>query len=156
MANLVEQRNAYVARLQELIDARQHEIDEKVRVYREELEKDKLTPEMQTLVQFVRQIDTMIAYDKDNAIAPVASAQEDAEVEEIINDESKDCGSAEVNVEDEAKSEEHINESAHNAAETLVGTSYEAIASDLADTRAKLQAVNAGRSGMAGVILPRR
>ena len=39
---------------------------------------------------------------------------------------------------------------------TLDGTVFEAIAADIADTKAKLQSVSEGRPGMPGIVLPRR
>lgn len=154
MVSLVEQRNAYATRLQELVDQRQAEIDEKVRIYREELEKDKITPEMNTLVTFIRQIDAMIAYDNDHAqvesvdasAEPLSKDRNDAEEFDDVKEEDNTCEAV----------EENISNDADNATEIPTDTCYETLASDIADTRAKLKAVNSGRSGMAGIVLPRR
>lgn len=147
MASLAEQRNVYMTKLQSLIDAKNAEIAEKVNAYKaeldaevntkvntlkSELEAEKVTPEISQLVTFVHQLDAMIEYDKNGIASATEESAEDAEV-------------ADENVNDEAKSTEQLD-----------GTGFEAIAADLADTRARLNTANSNRSVGSGIVLPRR
>lgn len=171
--SLIEQRASYMSRLQTLIDARQKDIDEKVAAYRAqlevehvqpyraELEKEKVTPEMNQLVEFIGQIDAMLAYENTHA----ETSTEDVESDEVDNtaDASVEPKEAEVNAETfpesvQADTAKDINDEHATAqsAEELVGTGFEAIAADLADTKAKLWTAVEGRPGMPGIVLPRR
>lgn len=178
--SLIEQRASYMSRLQTLIDARQKDIDEKVAAYRAqlevehvqpyraELEKEKVTPEMNQLVEFIGQIDAMLAYENTHA----ETSTEDVESDEVVTqtdevdntaDASVEPKEAEVNAETfpesvQADTAKDINDEHATAqsAEELVGTGFEAIAADLADTKAKLWTAVEGRPGMPGIVLPRR
>lgn len=142
MAGLTEQRNVFMTRLQSLIDEKNSEISNKVAAYKaeldaevnakvqalkSELEAEKVTPEISQLVTFVHQLDAMLEYER-NGVTEVAD---------------KDAEDASKNANDEA-----------NAEETKTG--FEAIAADLADTRARLNAASANKSTGSGIVLPRR
>lgn len=142
MAGLTEQRNVFMTRLQSLIDAKNAEISNKVAAYKaeldaevdvkvqalkSELEAEKVTPEISQLVTFVHQLDAMLEYER-NGVTEVAD---------------KDVEDASKNANDEA-----------NAEETKTG--FEAIAADLADTRARLNAASANKSTGSGIVLPHR
>lgn len=172
--SLIETRASYMHRLQTLIDARQKDIDDKVRAlrakleveqiqpYRAQLEAGKVTPEMNKLVEFINNIDAMLEYEN----TETASTETAEQTSETIEHEEVE------QVTDHSVVEtfpiEHDNNTAGNnvdavqyattakTAEELVGTGFEAIAADLADTKAKLQSVVEGRPGMPGIVLPRR
>ena len=142
MAGLTEQRNVFMTRLQSLIDEKNSEISNKVAAYKaeldaevnakvqalkSELEAEKVTPEISQLVTFVHQLDAMLEYER-NGVTEVAD---------------KDAEDASKNGNDEA-----------NAEETKTG--FEAIAADLADTRARLNAASANKSTGSGIVLPHR
>lgn len=142
MAGLVEQRGVYMTKLQSLIDERNADITSKISTYKAQLdaevaakvdaykaqlEADKVTPEISQLVTFVHQLDAMLEYER-NGVTETAD---------------KDAEDASKNANDEA-----------NAEETKTG--FEAIAADLADTRARLNAASANKSTGSGIVLPRR
>lgn len=142
MAGLTEQRNVFMTKLQSLIDAKNTEISNKVAAYKaeldaevnakvqalkSELEAEKVTPEISQLVTFVHQLDAMLEYER-NGVTEAAD---------------KDAEDASKNANDEA-----------NAEETKTG--FEAIAADLADTRARLNAASANKSTGSGIVLPHR
>lgn len=141
MADLTEQRNVFMTRLQSLIDEKNSKISNKVAAYKaeldaevnakvqalkSELEAEKVTPEISQLVTFVHQLDAMLEYERSGMTERV----------EDVQDASK-------NANDEA-----------NAENTKTG--FEAIAADLADTRARLNAASANKSAGSGIVLPRR
>ena len=172
--SLIETRASYMHRLQTLVDARQKNIDDKVRAlrakleveqiqpYRAQLEAGKVTPEMNKLVEFINNIDAMLEYEN----TETASTETAEQTSETIEHEEVE------QVADHSVVEtfpiEHDNNTAGNnvdavqyattakTAEELVGTGFEAIAADVADTKAKLQSAVEGRPGMAGIVLPRR
>ena len=180
--SLIETRASYMHRLQMLIDTRQKDIDDKVgalrakleaeqiQPYRAQLEADKVTPEMNKLVEFINDIDAMLAYENTKTASTETAEQtsetiEHEEVEQVANHSV----AKEVSEETETFHEEpNANTAGNNVdavqpittiaktAEELVGTGFEAIAADLADTKAKLQSAIEGRPGMAGIVLPRR
>lgn len=180
--SLIETRASYMHRLQTLIDARQKDIDDKVEAlrvkleaeqiqpYRAKLEAEKVTPEMNKLVEFINDIDAMLAYEntKSASIETTEQMSETIEHEEVeqVADHSV---AEEVSEETETFPIEHNDNTTGNnvdaiqhttttakTAEELVGTGFEAIAADLADTKAKLQSAIKGRPGMPGIVLPRR
>lgn len=180
--SLIETRASYMHRLQTLIDARQKDIDDKVgalrakleaeqiQPYRAKLEAEKVTPEMNKLVKFINDIDSMLEYESADAasIATVEQTDETIEHEEVkqVTDHSV---ADEVSEENKTFPIEHNDNTAGNnvntvqhttttakTAEELVGTGFEAIAADLADTKAKLRSAVEGRPGMPGIVLPRR
>lgn len=180
--SLIETRASYMHRLQTLVDARQKDIDDKVAAlrakleveqiqpYRAQLEAKKVTPEMNKLVEFINNIDAMLEYESADAasIATVEQTDETTEHEEVeqVADHSV---AEEVSDETETFPIEHNDNTAGNnvdavqhttatakTAEELVGTGFEAIAADLADTKAKLQSAVEGRPGMPGIVPPRR
>ena len=165
-----------------LIDARQKDIDDKVgalrakleteqiQPYRAQLEAEKVTPEMNKLVEFINDIDAMLAYEntKSTSIETTEQMSETIEHEEVeqVADHSV---AEEVSDETETFPIEHNDNTAGNnvdtvqhttttakTAEELVGTGFDAIAADLADTKAKLRSAVEGRPGMPGIVLPRR
>ena len=180
--SLIETRASYMHRLQTLIDARQKDIDDKVgalrakleaeqiQPYRAKLEAEKVTPEMNKLVEFINDIDAMLAYENtETASTETAEQTSEAikheEVEQVMNHSVAD----EVSEENKTFPIERNDNTAGNnvdtvqhtttttkTAEELVGTGFEAIAADLADTKAKLHAAVEGRPGMPGIVLPRR
>lgn len=172
--SLIETRASYMHRLQTLIDARQKDIDDKVRAlrakleveqiqpYRAQLEAGKVTPEMNKLVEFINNIDAMLEYENTETTSTETAEQtsqtiEHEEVEQVADHTVVETFPI-----------EHDNNTAGNSvdavqyattaktAEELVGTGFEAITADIADTKAKLQSAVEGRPGMAGIVLPRR
>ena len=180
--SLIETRASYMHRLQTLIDARQKDIDDKVgalrakleaeqiQPYRAQLEAEKVTPEMNKLVEFINDIDAMLAYENTETastetaeqtsetieheeveqVADHSVAEEVSEETETFHDEFNDNTAG-----DNVDAVQHTTTTAKTA-EELVGTGFEAIAADLADTKAKLQSAVEGRPGMPGIVLPRR
>lgn len=180
--SLIETRASYMHRLQTLIDARQKDIDDKVgalrakleaeqiQPYRAQLEAEKVTPEMNKLVEFINDIDAMLAYENTETaltetaeqtsetieheeveqVADHSVAEEVSEETETFHDASNDNTAG-----DNVDAVQHTTTTAKTA-EELVGTGFEAIAADLADTKAKLQSAVEGRPGMPGIVLPRR
>lgn len=171
--SLIEQRKQFMSQLQTLIDSRQNDINEKVAArraqveaeyvqpYRAELEKEKVTPEMNKLIKFIDQIDEMLEYEtsgvatdvetEDEQLAEDEQAEDEACVEEAVNDDS----TFRTDANSDTKT---VDECAENTsiANAIVGTGLDAIAADIADTNKKLQSVAEGRPGMPGIILPRR
>lgn len=172
--SLIETRASYMHRLQTLVDARQKNIDDKVRAlrakleveqiqpYRAQLEAGKVTPEMNKLVEFINNIDAMLEYENTETTSTETAEQTSQTIEHEEVEQVADHGVAET------FPIEHDNNTAGNnvdavqyattakTAEELVGTGFEAIAADIADTKAKLQSAVEGRPGMAGIVLPRR
>lgn len=180
--SLIETRASYMHRLQTLIDARQKDIDDKVgalrakleaeqiQPYRAQLEAEKVTPEMNKLVEFINDIDAMLAYENTETastetaeqtsetieheeveqVADHSVAEEVSEKTEMFHDASNDNTTG-----NDVDAVQHTTTTVKTA-EELVGTGFEAIAADLADTKAKLQSVVEGRPGMPGIVLPRR
>lgn len=180
--SLIETRASYMHRLQTLIDARQKDIDDKVgalrtkleaeqiQPYRAQLEAEKVTPEMNKLVEFINDIDAMLAYENTETastetveqtsetigheeveqVADHSVAEEVSEETETFHDASNDNTAG-----DNVDAVQHTTTTTKTA-EELVGTGFEAIAADLADTKAKLQSAVEGRPGMPGIVLPRR
>lgn len=180
--SLIETRASYMHRLQTLIDARQKDIDDKVgalrakleaeqiQPYRAQLEAEKVTPEMNKLVEFINNIDAMLAYENTETASTETAEQtsetiEHEEVEQVADHSVAEEVSEETETFHDASNDntagdnvdavQHITTTAKTA-EELVGTGFEAIAADLADTKAKLQSVVEGRPGMPGIVLPRR
>ena len=180
--SLIETRASYMHRLQTLIDARQKDIDDKVgalrakleveqiQPYRAQLEAEKVTPEMNKLVEFINDIDAMLAYENTETASTETAEQtsktiEHEEVEQVADHSVAEEVSEETETFHDASNDntagdnvdavQHITTTAKTA-EELVGTGFEAIAADLADTKAKLQSVVEGRPGMPGIVLPRR
>lgn len=180
--SLIETRASYMHRLQTLIDARQKDIDDKVGAlrakleaeqihpYRAQLEAEKVTPEMNKLVEFINDIDAMLAYENTETASTETAEQtsktiEHEEVEQVADHSVAEEVSEETETFHDASNDntagdnvdavQHITTTAKTA-EELVGTGFEAIAADLADTKAKLQSVVEGRPGMPGIVLPRR
>ena len=165
--SLIEQRKQFMSQLQTLIDNCQNDINEKVAArraqveaeyvqpYRAELEKEKVTPEMNKLVEFIGHIDEMLKYETSGAAVDVETECEQAEdevcVEEVVNDNSTFQTDADTNT--NAVDECAENTSIDNA---IIGTGLDAIAADIADTNKKLQSVVESRPGMPGIVLPRR
>lgn len=192
--SLIETRAEYMQRLQSLIDARQNSIDEKVAAlrakleaeeiqpYRAQLEAEKVTPEISKLVEFINDIDEMLAYDSGEKVEQTEQTEQTEQVEQVeqveqtedvvekVEDEQTEQTESVVEkVEDESfrdgpctdSTGDNINAVEHHTVEakpdtTLDGTVFEAIAADIADTKAKLQSVSEGRPGMPGIVLPRR
>lgn len=180
--SLIETRASYMHRLQTLIDARQKDIDDKVgalrakleaeqiQPYRAQLEAEKVTPEMNKLVEFINDIDAMLAYENTETASTETAEQtsetiEQEEVEQVADHSVAEEVSEETETFHDASNDntagdnvdavQHTTTTAKTA-EELVGTGFEAIAADLADTKAKLQSVVEGRPGMPGIVLPRR
>lgn len=180
--SLIETRASYMHRLQTLIDARQKDIDDKVgalrakleaeqiQPYRAQLEAEKVTPEMNKLVEFINDIDAMLAYENTETASTETAEQtsetiEHEEVEQVadhsvVEEVSKETetfhdASNDNTAGDNVDAVQHTTTTAKTA-EELVGTGFEAIAADLADTKAKLQSAVEGRPGMPGIVLPRR
>lgn len=180
--SLIETRASYMHRLQTLIDARQKDIDDKVgalrakleaeqiQPYRAQLEAEKVTPEMNKLVEFINNIDAMLAYENTETASTETAEQtsetiEHEEVEQVADHSVAEEVSEETETFHDASNDntagdnvdavQHTTTTAKTA-EELVGTGFEAIAADLADTKAKLQSVVEGRPGMPGIVLPRR
>lgn len=180
--SLIETRASYMHRLQTLIDARQKDIDDKVgalrakleaeqiQPYRAQLEAEKVTPEMNKLVEFINDIDAMLAYENTETASTETAEQtsetiEHEEVEQVADHSVAEEVSEETEMFHDASNDntagndvdavQHTTTTAKTA-EELVGTGFEAIAADLADTKAKLQSVVEGRPGMPGIVLPRR
>lgn len=180
--SLIETRASYMHRLQTLIDARQKDIDDKVgalrakleaeqiQPYRAQLEAEKVTPEMNKLVEFINNIDAMLAYENTETASTETAEQtsetiEQEEVEQVADHSVAEEVSEETETFHDASNDntagdnvdavQHTTTTAKTA-EELVGTGFEAIAADLADTKAKLQSVVEGRPGMPGIVLPRR
>ena len=172
--SLIETRASYMHRLQTLVDARQKNIDDKVRAlrakleaeqiqpYRAQLEAEKVTPEMNKLVEFINNIDAMLEYENTETTSTETAEQTSQTIEHEEVEQVADHSVVEM------FPIEHDNNTAGNnvdavqyattakTAEELVGTGFEAIAADIADTKAKLQSAVEGRPGMAGIVLPRR
>lgn len=180
--SLIETRASYMHRLQTLIDARQKDIDDKVgalrakleaeqiQPYRAQLEAEKVTPEMNKLVEFINDIDAMLAYENTETASTETAEQtsetiEHEEVEQVADHSVAEEVSEETETFHDASNDnttgdnvdavQHATTTAKTA-EELVGTGFEAIAADLADTKAKLQSAVEGRPGMPGIVLPRR
>lgn len=180
--SLIETRASYMHRLQTLIDARQKDIDDKVgalrakleaeqiQPYRAQLEAEKVTPEMNKLVEFINDIDAMLAYENTETASTETAEQtsetiEHEEVEQVADHSVAEEVSEETEMFHDASNDntagndvdavQHTTTTAKTA-EELVGTGFEAIAADLADTKAKLRSVVEGRPGMPGIVLPRR
>lgn len=180
--SLIETRASYMHRLQTLIDARQKDIDDKVgalrakleaeqiQPYRAQLEAEKVTPEMNKLVEFINDIDAMLAYENTETASTETAEQtsetiEHEEVEQVADHTVVEEVSEETETFHDASNDntagdnvdavQHTTTTAKTA-EELVGTGFEAIAADLADTKAKLRSVVEGRPGMPGIVLPRR
>ena len=180
--SLIETRASYMRRLQTLIDARQKNIDDKVgalrakleaeqiQPYRAQLEAEKVTPEMNKLIEFINDIDAMLVYENTEN-ASIENAEQTSET--IGHEEVEQVTNHGVAEEASKKTDlfpiEHNDNTAGNnvdaiwlttaaskTAEELVGTGFEAIAADIADTKAKLQSAVEGRPGMPGIVLPRR
>lgn len=180
--SLIETRASYMHRLQTLIDARQKDIDDKVgalrakleaeqiQPYRAQLEAEKVTPEMNKLVEFINDIDAMLAYENTETASTETAEQTSETIEhEEVEQVADHSVAEEVSEETETFHDASNNNTAGDnvdavqytittakTAEELVGTGFEAIAADLADTKAKLQSVVEGRPGMPGIVLPRR
>lgn len=180
--SLIETRASYMHRLQTLIDARQKDIDDKVgalrakleaeqiQPYRAQLEAEKVTPEMNKLVEFINNIDAMLEYESTDTASTATAEQTDEtieheEVEQVADHSVAEEVSEETETFHDASNDNternDVNVVQHTTttvktAEELVGTGFEAIAADLADTKAKLQSVVEGRPGMPGIVLPRR
>lgn len=180
--SLIETRASYMHRLQTLIDARQKDIDDKVgalrakleaeqiQPYRAQLEAEKVTPEMNKLVEFINDIDAMLAYENTETASTETAEQTSETIEHEEVEQVADHGVAEEVSEetetfhdasndntagDNVDAVQHTTTTAKTA-EELVGTGFEAIAADLADTKAKLRSTVEGRPGMPGIVLPRR
>lgn len=180
--SLIETRASYMHRLQTLIDARQKDIDDKVgalrakleaeqiQPYRAQLEAEKVTPEMNKLVEFINDIDAMLAYENTETASTETAEQtsetiEHEEVEQVADHSVAEEVSEETETFHDASNDntagdnvdavQHTTTTAKTA-EELVGTGFEAIAADLADTKAKLRSAVEGRPGMPGIVLPRR
>lgn len=172
--SLIEQRTMYMQKLQSLIDGSQKIIDDKLAIKRAEFEQNviapmradldthKVTPEMTKLVDFINQIDVMNAYE--NAQEVVESKEEvqhiNTSVEDVAN-EVETTAQTFCATENEALSMyESINTMQNvniTSATQLIGTGFEAVAADIADTNEKLRmAAEQGRPGMSGIVLPRR
>lgn len=152
---LVELRNSYVTRLQSLMDQKSKEIESKVNAYRAkleaeqvapfraELEQQKVTPEMTQLVEFIKQLDVMADYENSHSIEKVEEPEKIQE--DVVEDEPKEqemfCS------EDEEKSKT-IN--------TATQSGFDAIAADVAQTRATIESAMESRPGMPTIVLPRR
>lgn len=179
--SLIETRASYMHRLQTLIDARQKDIDDKVgalrakleaeqiQPYRAQLEAEKVTPEMNKLVEFINNIDAMLAYENTETASTETAEQtsetiEHEEVEQVADHSVAEEVSEETETFHDASNDntagDDVDAVQHTTtakmAEELVGTGFEAIAADLADTKAKLQSAVEGRPGMPGIVLPRR
>ena len=180
--SLIETRASYMHRLQTLIDARQKDIDDKVgalrakleaeqiQPYRAQLEAEKVTPEMNKLVEFINDIDAMLAYENTETASTETAEQtsetiEHEEVEQVADHSVAEEVSEETETFHDASNDntagDNVDAVQHTTtttktAEELVGTGFEAIAADLADTKAKLQSAVEGRPGMPGIVLPRR
>lgn len=180
--SLIETRASYMHRLQTLIDARQKDIDDKVgalrakleaeqiQPYRAQLEAEKVTPEMNKLVEFINDIDAMLAYENTKTASTETAEQtsetiEHEEVEQVADHSVAEEVSEETETFHDASNDntagDNVDAVQHTTttakmAEELVGTGFEAIAADLADTKAKLQSAVEGRPGMPGIVLPRR
>ncbi len=165
--SLIEQRKQFMSQLQTLIDSRQNDINEKVAArraqveaeyvqpYRAELEKEKVTPEMNKLVEFIDHIDEMLKYETSGVAADVETECEQAEVEACVEEVVNDASTFQTDANSNTKT---VDESAENAsiANELVGAGLDAIAADIADTNKKLQSAAESRPGMPGIVLPRR
>lgn len=180
--SLIETRASYMHRLQTLIDARQKDIDDKVgalrakleaeqiQPYRAQLEAEKVTPEMNKLVEFINNIDAMLAYENTETASTETAEQtsetiEHEEVEQVADHSVAEEVSEETETFHDASNDntagDNVDAVQHTTttakmAEELVGTGFEAIAADLADTKAKIQSAVEGRPGMPGIVLPRR
>ena len=180
--SLIETRASYMHRLQTLIDARQKDIDDKVgalraklepgqiQPYRAQLEAKKVTPEMDMLVKFINDIDAMIVYENTELASTETAAQTSETIEHEEVEQVADHSVAEdVSEKAETFPVEHNDNTAGNIVDDiqrttttaktvkeLVGTSFDAIAADIANTKAKLRSAVEGRPGMPGIVLPRR
>ena len=179
--SLIETRASYMHRLQTLVDARQKNIDDKVRAlrakleveqiqpYRAQLEAGKVTPEMNKLVEFINNIDAMLEYENTETASTETAEQtsqtiEHEEVEQVADHAVVEEVSEETETFHDASNDNCAGDNVDavqyattaKTAEELVGTGFEAIAADIADTKAKLQSVVEGRPGMPGIVLPRR
>lgn len=165
--SLIEQRKQFMSQLQTLIDSRQNDINEKVAArraqveaeyvqpYRAELEKEKVTPEMNKLVEFIDHIDEMLKYETSGAATDVETKceqnEDEACVEEAVNDDSTFQLDADTNTKTVDECAENT-----NIANEIIGTGLDAVAADIADTNKKLQSVVESRPGMPGIVLPHR
>lgn len=172
--SLIETRASYMHRLQTLVDARQKNIDDKVRAlrakleveqiqpYRAQLEAGKVTPEMNKLVEFINNIDAMLEYENTETTSTETAEQtsqtiEHEEVEQVADHSVVETFPIEHDNNTAGNNVDAVQyATAAKTAEELVGTGFEAIAADVADTKAKLQSAVEGRPGMAGIVLPRR
>lgn len=173
--SLIETRASYMHRLQTLVDARQKNIDDKVRAlrakleveqiqpYRAQLEAGKVTPEMNKLVEFINNIDAMLEYENTETTSTETAEQtsqtiEHEEVEQVADHSVVETFPIEHDNNTAGNNVDAVQYATTTAktAEELVGTGFEAIAADIADTKAKLQSAVEGRPGMAGIVLPRR
>lgn len=176
--SLIELRASYMHRLQMLTNAQQKDIDEKVAAmrakfeteqvqpYRAKLEAEKVTPEMKQLVEFIGQIDTMLAYENAQSVQD-ENEQSNVEQIEVEQEANASVEPEEVQAETEVfhdvdnNTTENIADAVQSdttvqASDGLIGTGFEAIAQDIADTKAKLQSASEGRPGMPTIVLPRR
>lgn len=165
--SLIEQRKQFMSQLQTLIDSRQNDINEKVAArraqvedeyvqpYRAELEKEKVTPEMNKLIEFIDQIDEMLEYETSDASIDIETKYEQVEDEVCVEEAANDTSTFRTEANNNTKT---VDECAENTsiANEIVGTGLDAIAADIADTNKKLQTVVESRPGMPGIILPRR
>ena len=172
--SLIETRASYMHRLQTLVDARQKNIDDKVRAlrakleveqiqpYRAQLEAGKVTPEMNKLVEFINNIDAMLEYENTETTSTETAEQtsqtiEHEEVEQVADHSVVETFPIEHDDNTAGNNVDAVQyATTAKTAEELVGTGFEAIAADIADTKAKLQSAVEGRPGMAGIVLPRR
>lgn len=178
--SLIEQRTHYMSKLQTLINDSQAKIEanvakfrekleiEQVQPYRAQLEKEKITPEMSKLVNFIDNIDVMLEYEKntvqDNAQVEqdVVQPEEQEKVEDIgqtfqENEVEQEIEDTIDEIQPDAKhdvvNEQHYADTANNA---FVAAGFKAIVSDIADTREKLQSAAESRPGMPNITFPRR
>ena len=165
--SLIEQRKQFMSRLQALIDKRQNDINEKVAArraqveaeyvqpYRAELEKEKVTPEMNKLIEFIAHIDEMLEYEASGAATNVETEHEQVEgkacVEKAADDNSTFQTDADTNTK---KVDEHAENT--NIANESVKTGLDAVVADIADTNKKFQSIVEGRPGIPSIVLPRR
>lgn len=173
--SLIEQRTMYMQKLQSLIDGSQKIIDEKIAVTRAEFEQTvivpmraeldahKVTSEMTKLVDFINQIDAMNAYEnvQENVESKEKTLLSEAAMAADVADEVEIAEQAFCTTENEThETHENINATKNvnvDSATQLVGTGFEAVAADIADTNEKLRmAAEQGRPGMSGIVLPRR
>ena len=165
--SLIEQRKQFMSRLQALIDSRQNDINEKVAArraqveaeyvqpYRAELEKEKVTPEMNKLIEFIDHIDEMLEYETSGAATDVKTEHEQVEDKACVEEAVDDNLTFQTDANTDTKKVDECAENT-NIANESIGTGFDAIAADIADTNKKLQSVVEGRPGIPGIVLPRR